>query len=473
MGDMMMGCKNNLRFGQSGKTTRAKITRRNLLVSGAVAPALAACQGGYVKPILPGHRIDILSSGAGLMVDNEDKTPITIPQPKLISEWPITGRVPSHRGENYAWGGLHRRWHHDIGAGISEPDLLAWVALGSWGRGIIPVTPVVQNGRLFVMDAQGVVRAFSWPGMRKLWKLNPRSKKSQANNLGGGIGVDGDTLYIIDGVSKALAVHVATGKIKWQVNINTPGRSAPTIANGAIYFGTLDEHFFALDAKTGRQLWRYAATATETTIFEQPAPAVANGIVVAGFGGGDLVAFRAESGEVVWSNMLGSVNNEARALNLSSVSGLPVVVDNIVYAVSMAQILTAVDIRTGRHVWERAVASQNSILCVGDWLYIISLDQQVACIDRLSGHVRWITQLRRFHNLEFEKGIVSWFGPILAEGQLICLSTLPENGMARLDPITGNIISIDAMEAVSYFPPIVVDKQMLIITNDGYLRSYG
>ncbi len=45
--------------------------------------------------------------------------------------------------------------------------------------------------------------------------------------------------------------------------------------------------------------------------------------------------------------------------------------------------------------------------------------------------------------------------------------------MVRINPQTGAIISIDAMEAVSFVPPIVVDNQMLIVTNDGNLISYG
>ncbi|QEO18015.1 outer membrane protein assembly factor BamB family protein [Acetobacter vaccinii] len=450
------------------------LTRRSLLAAGVVAPVLTACgDDDDKKLILPGHRTDILSSGAGLMVDGEDKTPITIPAPISVSQWPMSGRVPAHTGENYAWGGLHKRWSQNIGAGISEPDFLAWAALGSLGRGIIPSTPVVQDGRLFIMDAQGTVRAFSWPGMRKLWSLNPRVKHSRSSNIGGGLGVDGDTLYIVDGVSQTVAVHVATGKVKWRTDIGTPGRSAPTIAEGRVFFGTIDERFFALDAATGRQLWTYAATSVETTVFGQPAPAVANGVVVAGFGGGDLVAFRAESGEVVWSNMLGNVNSQASTLNLSCVRGLPVIVGSVIYAVSMAQVLTAVDIRTGRRVWERSVASQNNILCVGDWLFVLSLDQQLACLDRLSGHVRWITQLRRFRKVEANKDIVTWFGPVLAGGQLVCLGTLPENGMVRVNPVTGNIISVDTMDGVSFMPPVVVDNQMLVVTNDGYLKSYG
>ncbi|KAA8425654.1 PQQ-binding-like beta-propeller repeat protein, partial [Acetobacter sp. DmW_125123] len=130
-------------------------------------------------------------------------------------------------------------------------------------------------------------------------------------------------------------------------------------------------------------------------------------------------------------------------------------------------------IRTGRRVWERSVASQNSLLCVGDWLFVVSLDQQIACIDRLSGHVRWITQLRRFRRVDVHKDIVTWFGPMLVGGELVCLSSLPENGMVRINPTTGAIISVDSMDAVSFVPPIIVDNQMLIVTNDGNLCSYG
>ncbi|MCH4142487.1 PQQ-like beta-propeller repeat protein [Acetobacter peroxydans] len=456
-----------------GQPRHHGLTRRGVLVAGAIAPVLAGCDDDDKKVPLVGHRTDILSSGDALVVDSEDKTAITIPAPITVSEWPVNGRVLDHTGRNYAWGGLHARWRRSIGAGISEPSLLAWAALGSLGRGIIQCEPIIHGGRLFMMDAQGVIRAFSWPGMRHEWTFNPRPKHLRSSNLGGGLGADGDTLYIVDGVSQALAVNVATGKVKWRTDIGVPGRSAPTIAEGRVFFGTIDERFYALDAATGRQLWSYAATTVETTVFGQPAPAYANGVVVAGFGGGDLVAFRAASGEVVWAEMLGNVNSQASTLNLSCVRGMPVIVGSVVYAVSMAQVLAAVDIRTGRRVWERSVASLNNILIVGDWLFVLSLDQQLACLDRLSGHVRWITQFRRFRKLDKDKDIVTWFGPVLAGGQLVCLSTLPENGMVRVDPATGRIISVDAMDSPACMAPIIVDGQMLIATNEGYLRSYG
>ena len=71
--------------------------------------------------------------------------------------------------------------------------------------------------------------------------------------------------------------------------------------------------------------------------------------------------------------------------------------------------------------------------------------------------------MRRFRSVEANKDIVTWFGPVLAGGQLVCLGTLPENGMVRVNPVTGNIISVDTMDGVSFMPPVVVDNQMLVV----------
>ncbi|MBS0959339.1 MULTISPECIES: PQQ-like beta-propeller repeat protein [Acetobacter] len=463
-----------MRKKDTARRSRGQINRRSLLTAATSLPFLAGCSmfEDNEKPILVGHRTDVLSSGVKLAVDREDHNPISLPPAVTVHDWQMVGRQPSHVSDNYVWHGLNERWAKDVGAGISEPDLLAWAALGSFGRGIIQSPPVIKGGRLFFMDAQGFIRAYAWPRMTHIWTFNPGSR-SKSSNIGGGLAVDGDTVYAVCGIGQAIAINATTGKPLWRAALSAPGRSAPTLVDGRLFCGALDETFYALDAKNGGQIWTYAASEVETTVFGQPAPAYANGIVIAGFGGGELIAFRAETGEVVWSDMLGDVNSQASTLNLSCVRGLPVIVDSVVYAVSMAQVLVAVDIRTGRRLWESAIASQNSILCVGDWLYVLSLDEQLICIDRLSGHVRWITQLRRFRRVEVSKDIISWIGPVMAGGQLICMSTLVENGFVRVNPVNGALIEVEASKDVSYVPPIVVDEQMLIITNDGKLRSYG
>ncbi|HYM51023.1 MAG TPA: PQQ-binding-like beta-propeller repeat protein, partial [Candidatus Limnocylindrales bacterium] len=62
--------------------------------------------------------------------------------------------------------------------------------------------------------------------------------------------------YLQDGASNVTAVSYATGKVLWSHLFNSPdyGPNGVTIANGKIY-GITATGVFALDAKTGRQLW--------------------------------------------------------------------------------------------------------------------------------------------------------------------------------------------------------------------------
>ncbi|MBB2205960.1 outer membrane protein assembly factor BamB family protein [Gluconacetobacter takamatsuzukensis] len=452
------------------------LTRRHALLGGAMVPVLAGCSlfDDDEKPLLAGKRVDVLTTGAGLMVDPDDKASIAIPAQTAIGDWQQPGRLPTHAGVNMAWGGqMRREWSHGIGAGVSEPELLSYAALGDSGRGVLQATPIVAGGRIFVGDAQGVIRAYEWPRMREVWRFTPKPKKMHSSNLGGGYSIAGDTLYIVDGVGQALAVEAATGKVKWRIDTQSPGRSAPTVVDGRLFFGTIDERLLALDAATGRVLWTYSATQADTVIFGQPAPAVAGDVVVAGFGSGDLVALRAASGEVVWSDTLGSTNGQESTVDFSCVRGMPVVMDDTVYAISAGSVMVAIDLRSGRRLWERTVAGQDTLLVIDNWVYVLSLDQQLACLDRVNGHVRWITQLRRYRRVEAQKNGVTWTGPIMAGSKLVCVSTMPETGFVTIDPATGAILTVGKLPGVATVAPIVVDGRLLIVTDDGKLNAYS
>ena len=196
-------------------------------------------------------------------------------------------------------------------------------------------------------------------------------------------------------------------------------------------------------------------------------------MVLAGFGSGDLVALRAASGEMVWSDSLGGANGMGAMLDFSCIRGAPVIKDGTAYAISMSSVLVAVDMRSGRRLWEREVSGQTPLTICGDWMFVLSTDQQLACLDRLSGHVRWITQLRRFRRQEVQKDAIQWVGPLLVNGKLVCFSTLPQEGMVIVDAVTGKIESTRKTTAPCQVQPIVCDGLVLTLSQDAVLRAYG
>jgi outer membrane protein assembly factor BamB len=111
--------------------------------------------------------------------------------------------------------------------------------------------------------------------------------------------------YLQDGASDVMAVRYATGQVLWTHVYNSPeyGPNGVTIANGRIY-GVTATGVFALDAKTGRQVWYDTHLAARKAHFAI-APQVANGKVFVSsaltVGGGIIYALDTQTGATIWS----------------------------------------------------------------------------------------------------------------------------------------------------------------------------
>lgn len=440
-----------------------RIGRRAALLGGLGVLALPMAGCGIFdeekKPVLAGRREDVLSVGAGLTVDESDTTLISLPEPVMEPDWRQPGRVPSHESINARTGGMNQLWSQSLGAGQ--------------GGGVLAAEPVVAGGHVYAMDGRGVVGAYDLSSGARLWRTDTKPKKSRSSNVGGGLTYADGIVYVVDGVAETLALDAASGAVKWRVNVGTPGRSAPTVVDGRMFFGTIDERLFALDIVAGRQLWVYQASASQTIVFGQPAPAVVGGTVLAGFGSGDIAALRAETGELLWSDTLGSTGGRNSILDFSSVHGLPVISDGTAYVISVGQVLTAIDLRSGRRLWERTVAGKDGLVVTGQWLFLLSQDQQLACLDKSNGHVRWVTVLPRFRRPKPQKGAIGWTGPLLVNGKLVCVSDFPKMGLITVDAVSGKIGPAMKLASTSGIAPIAAGGRMLLITDDGKLSAYG
>ncbi|WP_419729172.1 PQQ-binding-like beta-propeller repeat protein [Lichenicola sp.] len=453
---------------------RAVLPRRAVLVGGLGALALPLAGCGMFdeekKPVLLGRREDVLSVGAGLVVDADDTTPIVLPAVVENPDWQQPGRVQSHESINAQVGsaegrnplehGINRLWTASLGSGTAD-------------RGVLGAEPVVADGHVFAMDAKGVVGAFDLATGARVWRTDTKPKKSRSSNLGGGLSYADGVVYVVDGVAESLALDAASGHVKWRVDVGTPGRSAPTISEGRMFFGTIDEKMFALDIAAGKQIWVYQASASDTIVFGQPAPAVVGGTVLAGFGSGDIAALRAETGELLWSDTLGSTGGRNSILDFNSVHGLPVISDGTAYVISVGQVLTAIDLRSGRRLWERTVAGKDGLVVAGEWLFVLSQDQQLACIDKINGHVRWVSVLPRFRRPKPQKGAITWSGPLLANNLLVCVSDFAKQGIITVDAATGKLLETTRIESTSGLAPIAAAGRMLVISDDGRLSAYG
>ena len=435
-----------------------RLTRRSALL----APlALGGCGlwddwFGTHKTPLPGKR-EAISTDRGTLKVDEGVPKVELPSAVSNVAWPQAGGNPAHfMGHLAAGQRLGEAWSANIGAG------------GGYRRKIM-AQPVVADGIVYVMDSDAVVSAFEIAGGRRVWRFDTRKDEDDSTNVGGGLAVDQGTLYTVNGLAELVALDAAKGTVRWRSNFGAPTRSAPTVVEGRLFVTTIQDRMLALATDDGRQLWSYQAANPTTSLLGRPAPAYTDGLVVGGFGSGELATLHAESGTPVWTDTLTASVGSRGLVDVSAVRGLPVVSDGRVYAISVGGLAVAIDLPSGRRLWEREVAGEDSPWAAGSWLFIVSLEQQMAALNRDDGRVAWVTDLPRWKDAEKQKDPITWFGPLLAGDRLVVAGT--NDQALAVSPYTGAILGQQELSGAASLGPIVAGGTVFVVTDDGRLLA--
>lgn len=437
--------------------TVSRLTRRAALLLPLALSGCGLWDGwfGSDKVPLPGKRVDVMPPRDALAV-TPGRT-VTVPPARDDLGWPQPGGSAAHAGGNLAeTGNFTRLWSSDIGSGTAY-------------RRRITAQPVVAAGLVFAMDSNAVVSAWHTANGRSAWDFDTQDKDNRSTNVGGGIAVDGDTLYAATGRADILALEAATGKLRWRKRLPAGARSAPTIAQGRLFVPTLDDQLVGLSTKDGSQLWAYQAPSAETAMLGLPAPAVDDGIVVAGFATGDLQAVRATSGTVVWADSLAAARGRTSLADLSTIRAMPMIRDGRVYAVSYGSLMLALDLRTGRRLWERDIASGNTPWLAGDWLYVLTPENKLAAISGQDGAIAWVTDLPQFENPKAKRDPIYMTGPVMAGGRLVLVGSTGR--LFVVDPVSGKLLARQSLPSGSTVSPVVAGGMLFLVLDSGSLLA--
>ena len=409
------------------------------------------------KPPLPGKREALTTVRRGLEVDPTNRSVVTLPAPANLAQWPQPGGNAAHVGGSIAVAGFTPAWRADIGEG------------GGYRRKIT-ATPIIIPGRVVTMDSDGVVDCFDIGTGRRNWRTETQGEDDRSTNVGGGVSFADGVVYAATGRAELMAIDAGSGKIGWRKPLRSPARSAATVADERLYVLTLDDKVQAFNASTGDRLWVYEGTAAATTLFGQSAPAVADGIALCAFGSGEIAALRADSGALVWTDSLASSRARSNLVDLSGIRALPVLDSGRVYAIGGGGLLVQLDLRSGRRLWEREVGGVQTPWLAGDWLFVQTLDQTLAAINRGDGRVRWLLDLPHYDDPEKRRDPLFWTGPVLAGGKLILAGS---NGTAvSVDPVTGKQIGQIDMSDAAAVPPVAAAGTLILTTDDGSIQAF-
>jgi quinohemoprotein ethanol dehydrogenase len=172
-------------------------------------------------------------------------------------------------------GGDAGKSHHSLLVGITPANVatlgLAWAASLGTDR-VLEATPIVIEGVLYTSGVAGRAYAFDAASGRELWRFEP----------------------VVDmQVNRTVCCDMANRGV--------------AVAHGKVFVSALDGWLYALDAKTGKILWKADAVVDRTRGYSSTgAPEVAGGVVVIGNAGaeydvrGYVSAFELDTGKLKW-----------------------------------------------------------------------------------------------------------------------------------------------------------------------------
>jgi outer membrane protein assembly factor BamB len=414
--------------------------------------------GSDKDPPLQGERLSILQLQKELLPDPSLETQdIALPGVWQNRFWPQAGGYPNHAMTHVALApDIRRVWTASVGTG---------------GNKRVPLTaaPVIAEDSVFTLDAAGVLSAFSLQDGKRLWRQAAARGEGRSGVSGGGLAWHEGRLYVSTGYRHLRAVDPASGAEIWHAVLPAPARSAPTVMAGRVYQVTLDNRLMVYAAADGQLLWQHTGVSEATNLLGSASVAADETLVVLPLSSGELYGLRPENGQVVWQDNLSAVRRGAALSAIADVRGLPVIDGGMVFAISYAGRMVALDQVTGQRRWQRETGSAEMPWVAGDTVYLVTAGQQIAALARGSGDVRWVAELPRWKDSKHNDPVV-WSGPVLAGGRLLVAGSNRE--MLELSPLDGGVLARHRLPAETHMAPVVAGGTMVVLSQNGSLSAW-
>jgi len=382
---------------------------------------------------------------------------ITLPAPRPLSDgWPQAGSRASKAVGNIAVAAeLDIAWRANVGNGSDRKSALT-------------TPPVASTDTIYTIDSRQTIVATDASNGRRKWSEKLESgNRRDGTGIGSGLGLDGNTLVIASAFGFVSAMDATTGTELWRTATEAPMTGSPTIKDDRVFVSSNNNEVIAFDLTTGDVLWSDQAISESARVLGSPSPAAVEDIVVAPYSSGEVIAYLASNGRRLWSEALASAGQFTPISSINDIGARPVLGGGLVFAASQSGVLAAIDGRTGNRVWQQPIGTTQAPALAGEYLFIVGVEAELACVKAGTGQVVWVRELEKFKNTKKQKGRVTYAGPVVANGRILVASSTGE--LISFDPQTGDETDRLKLGDPVYIEPIAVQDKLLILTDDARL----
>lgn len=318
----------------------------------------------------------------------------------------------------------------------------------------LKLKPVIRGDVIYTADKSGLIKAVNLSDGQIKWT-------TQMNHgvVSGPTVADGFIAVSTNGSTVAL-LNQATGKELWENKVSSEVLAPPAIAHQKVIAKTIDGKVYTYDAVNGKELWTAEHGSPGLVLKASSSPIVVDNLVLIGFSDGKLDALELDTGRIVWQRSIAYATGASDVERLVDIDSDPIVKDKVAYLASYQGYIGALSLTDGQFIWRKSGSVYKNMVLKGNTLYLTDSNDVVWSIDRHSGHVNWKQTALKARGLT---------EPVLVGKDLVVGD---KTGYLHfIGSQTGELLARSQLPGAVSISPTVAGKNLYVLTDNGMLNQ--
>lgn len=321
----------------------------------------------------------------------------------------------------------------------------------------LKLKPVILGNILYTADSSGLVQAVNRTNGQVLW-----SKKINHSVISGPSVSSGVLAFGTESATVVL-LKQADGSELWQARVSGDVLSKPLIKGNKVIAKTIDGNLYALNIHNGDKLWRSEHGAPSLILKASSSPVIVdNKLVLVGYSDGKMDAVDLETGRQVWQRSIAFASGASDVERLVDIDADPIVRGNVVYLASYQGYIGALSLVDGQFIWRKPASVYKNMTVDNSTIFLTDSDDVVWSINMNNGQVNWKQVALKARGLT---------EPALSGNRLIIGD---KTGLVHvLSKQDGELISRVQLGAAVSIAPAVSANDVYIMSNNGKLSRFS
>ncbi len=326
-----------------------------------------------------------------------------------------------------------------------------------------PEISFYKNNLIF-FDNKGSILKFD-SSSNLIWKKNFYKKYEKKLKPLLSFANNEEILIVVDNLGKFYAIDINSGELLWEKTNSSPFNSQVKIYNDKFFVIDFDNVLKCYSIKNGSQIWQFKTEKSFIKSQKKLSLLIVNEKVFFNNSVGDITAVDIKTGRMLWQTptQLTSVYEDTFSLKTSDI----IASNELILFSNNKNEFYSLDIKKGTLNWKQKINSNLRPTLIGDLIFTVTMEGFLVVVNKKNGNiVRSTDVFDKFKNKKRKK--IEPIGFIVGLDKIYL--TTSNGRLLAIDILSGKTISIFKIDNKKISRPFVLNQNLFIIEKNSIIK---